>query len=135
MKPFVMTSSMQNMRGVFYPTGYLFVMLPTQEDAARLAQALRGDGGCDEDDLMLLKPETILGEISHSVRSDGNVFPSVGSEAATVRRYDELARQGHCALMIHAPSALQTERVMEIVHRSPFSCAEKYRRLVIEDMD
>ena len=28
MKPFAMQSRMLTMRGVFYPTGYMFVMLP-----------------------------------------------------------------------------------------------------------
>ncbi len=132
MKPFVMTSSMQSMRGVFYPTGYLFVMLPALHDAQKLAHDLRASGYSD--DLMLLKPETILEEIGHSVREDGNVFPSVGSEAETVRHYCELARKGHFALMIHVPSEKETQKVMETVHKSPFSYAQKYRHLVIEEM-
>ena len=31
-------------------------------------------------------------------------------------------------------SQLEEERVMDVVHTLPFSLAEKYRRLVIEDM-
>lgn len=133
MKPFEMTSSMLTIRGVFYPTGYLFVMLPSIEDAEKLAKDLQ-TSGFNGDEPLLVKPESILGEIRHTVRDDGNIFPSVGTESATVLRYEELARQGHCAVMIHAPSEKDTRLVMDVVHRHPFSYAEKYRHLVIEDM-
>lgn len=133
MKPFAMTSSMLTIRGVFYPTGYLFIMLPSIDDAEKLDQDLRASG-YNGDEPMLVTPETILGEIRHTVRDDASPFPSVGTEGATVLHYEELARQGHCAVMIHAPSEKETQGVMEVVHRSPFSYAEKYHRLVIEDM-
>ena len=133
MKPFAMTSSMLTIRGVFYPTGYLFVMLPSIADAEKLDRDLLASG-FNGDEPMLVTPENILGEIRHTVRDDANPFPSAGTEGATVLRYEELARQGHCAVMIHAPSEKETQQVMDAVHKSPFSFAEKYRRLVIEDM-
>jgi len=133
MKPFELTSSMLTIRGVFYPTGYLFVMLPSIADAEKLDRDLLASG-FNGDEPLLVTPENILGEIRHTVRDDGNLFPSAGTEGATVLRYEELARQGHCAVMIHAPSEKETQQVMDVVHKSPFSFAEKYRRLVIEDM-
>jgi hypothetical protein len=36
--------------------------------------------------------------------------------------------------MVHAPDADDTEAVMRVVRQAPFSFAEKYRRLVIEDL-
>ena len=38
MKPFELQSRMLTMRGVFYPTGYIFVMLPHAEDLLTLAR-------------------------------------------------------------------------------------------------
>jgi hypothetical protein len=133
MKSFAMQSRMLTMRGVFYPTGYVFVMLPQLEHAEKLDHDLRAAGYNDEE-IMLATPEQILDEIGRTVRHDDNPLPSVGTEAATVHQYEQLALKGHCAVMIHAPSAEETQRVMDVVHTLPFSLAEKYRRLVIEDM-
>ena len=133
MKPFSLESSMLTMRGVFYPTGYLFVMLPKLEDAETLDRDLRASG-YNGREVMLLKPETILGQIRKTVRDDANPLPSVGSEGTTVREYERLAQQGHCAVLIHAPSEKETQHVMGVVRGVPFSYAQKYRQLVIEDM-
>lgn len=133
MKPFSLESSMLTLRGVFYPTGYLFVMLPTLEDAEKLDHDLRASGYSGREP-MLLTSATILEQISKTVRNTDSPLPSVGTEAATVHKYEEFARQGHCAVMIHAPSEKETQQVMDVVHRLPFSYAEKYRHLVIEDM-
>lgn len=133
MKPFSMESRMLTLRGVFYPTGYLFVMLPKLEDAEKLDHDLR-DGGYHNHDVMLLESETILGQIGKTVRETDSPLPSIGTEAATVHQYEGLALKGHCAVMIHAPSESDTQRVMDVVHTLPFSYAQKYRHLVIEDM-
>ena len=50
-------------------------------------------------------------------------------------KYRALALEGHCALMIRAGSAEHTEEVMAVVRTVAFSIAEKYRFLVIEDLD
>ena len=43
MKPFEVTSGMTNMRGVFYPTGHMVLMFPT-EPHARHACSMGGSG-------------------------------------------------------------------------------------------
>ncbi|MCJ0763684.1 RNA-binding protein [Variovorax terrae] len=134
MKPFALETRMLTLRGVFYPIGYLFVMLTNFEDAEKIDHDLRA-GGYGEHDIMLLEPEAILGKIGSTIRHDDpNLLPSLGTEAATVREYEERALQGHYALMIHAPSDEETRRVMDVVHTVPFSYAQRYRRLVIEDI-
>ena len=61
-------------------------------------------------------------------------MPSAGTEADTVRRFAELASEGHHALMIHAPSAKQTEHVMDVLKDANISYGQKYRHFVIEDL-
>jgi len=133
MKPFSLESSMMTMFGVFYPTGYLFVMVPQLADAEALDRNLRASGYIDHE-AMLLTPEIILGKIGQTVRDDTGLLPSVGSEGDTVLEYERLAREGHHAVLIHAPSEEDTQHVMEAVRTVPFSYAQKYRTLIIEDM-
>ena len=61
-------------------------------------------------------------------------LPSAGTEGDTVRRFAELASQGHHALFIRAPSAHESDRVMEVLKDAHISWGQKYRKLVIEDL-
>jgi hypothetical protein len=40
MKPFELDAHMLTLAGVFYPTGYIFVMFPTEKDARDAEHAL-----------------------------------------------------------------------------------------------
>ena len=134
MKDFALASRMLTMRGEFYPTGFLFVMFPTLDDASKVERALlaRNIGG---DDVMLLTSKVILEQIVPTATYHGDTVPSVGTESATVMKYRTLALVGHCALMIRAGSTEHSEQVMEVVRTVGFSIAEKYRFLVIEDLE
>lgn len=131
MKPFMLDSRMLTLGGVFYPTGYVFAMFPKLEDADKVDAALQS-AGFNSDDIMLLQPEAILNEVSTTVTPKAGILPSIGSEAATVRQYTELARQGHCALLIPMPPPETAERFMDAMHQAPFSMAEKYHFLAME---
>jgi hypothetical protein len=134
MKPFALQSRMLTMRGVFYPTGYLFVMLPRLEDAERLDQEL-ATSGYRGHDVMLVPPATILQQIGATVSHDMDTLPSIGTEAATVHEYERRARQGECAVMIHAPTRHDSDMVMDVVNTLPYSSATRYRPLVIEELN
>lgn len=135
MKEFALQSRMLTMRGVFYPTGYLFVTLPSLQDAERLDHELESSGYRGHE-VMLVPPATILQQIGKTISHDAdNNLPSVGTEAATVLGYERRARQGECAVMIHAPTRKDSDAVMDIVHTLPFSSATRYRPLVIEDLN
>ena len=133
MKSFVLEPDMLTMSGVFYPKGYVFLMFPTRDGASQAAQTL-ADNGIAGDTVSLVSPETIQETIARTVGNADMPLPSAGTEADTVRRYAELASQGHHALMIHAPKAEESDRVMELLKGSEISYAQKYRMLVIEDL-
>lgn len=133
MKAFELEPDMLTLAGVFYPTGYVFAMFPTEDDARRVGDAVQA-AKLSEKPVMLLSPQIILEQVVRTVGSADIPLPSAGTEAATVRQYAALAGQGHWAIMVHAPDADMTEAVMEQVRQAPFSFAEKYRRLVIEDL-
>lgn len=131
MKNFELTPKMLSLGGVFYPTGYAFIMFPDVKDATQVAHELEADN----DGIMLLTPATILEQIGQADDQSDVALPSVGTEGATVRKYVDLAREGHHALMIPVPSREATERIMAVVRQVPFSYAQKYHMLVIEDLE
>lgn len=133
MKRFALEHSMLTMRGVFYPTGYMFIMFPTKKDAYDAEHALEHSGYTGES-ISLLTPEDIQQNIARTVGSADVPLPSAGTEADTVRHFAELASKGHHAMMIHAPSAAETEHIMNVLKNFPISYGQKYRHLVIEDL-
>ncbi|MBG9387208.1 RNA-binding protein [Caenimonas aquaedulcis] len=133
MKPFQLEPGMLTMRGVFYPTGYMFLMFPTEQDA-RDAERLLEENGYTDEAISLLTPEMIQEHIARTVGSADIPMPSAGTEADTVRQFSEYASQGHHALMIHAPKASESERVMDVLKDANISYGQKYRQLVIEDL-
>lgn len=133
MKHFQLDSSMTNMRGQFYPTGYMVLMFPSRDDADRAARLLQ-DGGLSAEALALMTPDVVREQLARTIGSQGIPLPSAGTEADTVRRIVEFANQGHHGLMVHAPHAEDSDRVMELLRDVPMSYGQKYRRLVIEDV-
>ncbi|MFI4927270.1 MAG: RNA-binding protein [Burkholderiales bacterium] len=134
MKTFSIGAGMTNMRGVFYPTGHMVLMFPTERDTRRACELLRADGVSD-DDLCIAQPEEFERQISDAIdESEDLLLPSVGTEVDTARRFRHLAHQGHLALIVHASSATTSEHVLQVLHELPISYGQRYRRLVIEDL-
>ncbi|WP_141511507.1 RNA-binding protein [Ramlibacter sp. WS9] len=133
MKPFALEPNMLTMRGVFYPTGYMFLMFPTEQDARNAEHALEEDGYSGES-ISLLTSQDIQEKVARTVGNADIPLPSAGTEADTVRHFAQLASQGHCALMIHAPTGKETGHIMEVLKDAPISYGQKYRHLVIEDL-
>jgi hypothetical protein len=133
MQRFELAPEMLTMAGVFYPTGYLFAMFPSEEHVQKVAQALPASEHPDKP-TMVLTPSTVLEKVVRTVGSADIPLPSVGTEGSTIRTFADLASNGHHALMVYAPSADDTEEVMKAVRTAPFACAIKYRKLVIEEM-
>ena len=72
--------------------------------------------------MMLLNPQAVLRDIGKLENEELEVtLPSIGTEAATVVKYINLAKQGH-----HA--------VMRAVRKVPFSYAQRCHLLAIEDL-
>ncbi|MDB5899178.1 MAG: hypothetical protein JWP22_451 [Ramlibacter sp.] len=132
MKPFRLESSMKTIRGVFYPTGWMVLMFPGEQEA-RDAGRLLADSGLTDDAVMLLTPEDFRRDIVGAT-GDDDLLPSAGTEGDTVRRFSECARQGNYGLMVHAPSHDESERVMETLKDATITYGQKYRMLVIEDI-
>src|SRR6478735_4491953 len=114
MKPFALEPNMLTMRGVFYPTGHMFLMFPSEQDARNAERLLEEDGFTGET-ISLLTPQDIQEKLARTVGSADMPLPSAGTEADTVRQFAELASQGHHALLIHAPKADESTHIMEVL--------------------
>lgn len=132
MQKFELITRMLTLGGAFYPSGYIFAMFPREEDAQHVISQLPNE--TPENPTLLLSAQTVLDKLLHTTVSADMPLPSVGAEASSVREFVELAQQGHCALMVYASKAKASEAVMDIIRTVPFSCAKKYRVLVIEDL-
>ena len=134
MTHFELKPDMLTMSGTFYPTGYAFIMFPNAAEAERVAFEIDKTpvpGGS----LMFLNAATVLRDIG-KVEGDSDIaLPSVGTEGATVRKYVDLARKGHCALMIKVDSDEETECIMQSARSAPFSYGQRYHLLAIEDLE
>jgi hypothetical protein len=133
MKHFELERGMLTLRGVFYPTGHIFVMYPTEQEARDAEKALER-AGFDGGDISLLTPQEVLEKVAKTAGHPEEHLPSPGTEAATVQQYAGLARAGHWALLIHAPKPEQSARAVDVLKDSHASIAERYRQLVIEDI-
>jgi hypothetical protein len=134
MKPFSMEPGMTNMRGVFYPTGHMVLMLPTLQDARRACQLLTQDG-LSEDDICIARPEEFERLVHGCADEDDDLLlPSLGTEAETAQHFLHLAHKGHHALIVHARAALSSSHVLEVLKEIDISYGQRYRYLVIEDL-
>jgi hypothetical protein len=86
------------------------------------------------DEVYLLPAQTVLAEITPTAKTSDNPLPSAGTDAATVRAYTKLARDGHTGLLVRTRDGAAAERLMELVRTVPYSIAQRYRTLVIEDL-
>ena len=132
MRSFHLEPGMKNMGGVFYPTGWMVLMFPGEQQAREAGRRLASHGFADEA-LMLVTPEDVRRELLETA-GDDEILPSAGTEGDTVRRFAELAAQGHYGLMVHAPHQKDSDRVMALLEGAPISYGQKYRMLVIEDV-
>lgn len=132
MRPFHLESSMKTMRGVFYPTGWMVLMFPGEQQARDAAKKLE-DSGIAESDVLLLTPDDIRRDLMDA-KGDENILPSAGTEGDTVRKFAEYASRGHYGLMVHAPKQENSDHVLELLRGAGMSYGQKYRSLVIEDI-
>ena len=134
MKHFELDSHMVTVRGVFYPTGHVLMMLPDQGAAQQAAESIK-KSGTPEHQISLLPPEIVLGPIARTIGESDMPLPSPGFEGEMVRHLISRARQGEWGVLVNAPDSACSDRVMEAVKGLPVSMAERYRRLVIEDLE
>ena len=120
--------------GAFKPVGHVVVAMPDDDRAAAAVRALRAAGfeaadileytAAEEDDEM----DRMLADAT------ANGVAGFGYEVSLMRRYQELAKEGASWLIVFAPDDEKASRVADVARTHGAFMAEKYHRLVIEDL-
>lgn len=134
MKHFSIAAHTSAIRGVFYPTGHMVLMFPTEQDARHACKLLRSDG-VSEEDLCLASPQEFERQIQGLINPDRDMLlPSVGTEGETAEHFRQLAHDGHYALIVHAGANITSDHVVELLKDTHISFGQRYRYFVIEDL-
>jgi hypothetical protein len=118
--------------GTFKPIGHVVVAMPDDERAARAVRDLRAAGFAEGDILEYSAAEE--DDEMDRMLSKASDFAGFGYEVALMRKYQALAREGASWLIVFAPEDSQHQRVADVVRGHGALMAEKYHRLVIEDL-
>jgi hypothetical protein len=118
--------------GAFKPVGHVVVAMPDDARAARAVQALLAQG-FERDDILEYTAAEENDEMDRMLQYTSD-FAGFGYEVTLMRRYKELAGQGASWLIVFAPEDDQAERVAAAAREHGALLAEKYHRLVIEDL-
>lgn len=118
--------------GTFKPIGHIVVALP---DDAHAEAAMRGllSGGFEAEDVLQFGAAE-EGDRMDRMLEHVSSFAGFGYEVTLMRRYQKLAREGCSWLVIYAPDESSATRAAAIVKQHGALLAEKYHRLVVEDL-
>jgi hypothetical protein len=118
--------------GAFKPVGHVVVALPDDLAAAQAVRALR-NAGFEAEDILQYTAAEENDEMDRMLRHASD-FSGSGYEVSLMRRYKQLAEQGASWLIVYAPDDERAARVADTVKAQGALMAEKYHRLVIEDL-
>ena len=120
--------------GTFKPVGHVVVAMPDDDRAAAAARALRAAGFEAEDILEYTAAEEDDEMDRMLADATANGVAGFGYEVSLMRRYQELAKEGASWLIVFAPDDDKASRVADVARAHGALMAEKYHRLVIEDL-
>ena len=118
--------------GAFKPVGHVVVAMPDDERAAAAVKALRASGFEAEDILEYTAAEE--DDEMDRMLQHASDMAGFGYEVSLMRRFQQLAREGASWLIVFAPDDERGVRVAAAVKPHGALMAEKYHRLVIEDL-
>jgi hypothetical protein len=118
--------------GVFKPVGYIVASFRTEDDLSRASHQLQ-DAGFGPDEQVRYSADEMVHQANADIEQAG-MLASVGQELNLVKAHRELAEQGQCFLIVHAPTEKQTQRVADVMRATGATRAQKYGRLMIEEL-
>lgn len=118
--------------GVFKPVGHVIVALSTAADAQGARTALLADG-FEADGITAYSPDEMKRQADIDIEQAG-VLAGIGQELNLVKAHRELAAKGYSFLVVKAPDDDKAQKVADIGRRFHATRAQKYGRLMIEEL-
>jgi hypothetical protein len=118
--------------GTFKPVGHVVVAMPGDAQADAAVRELRTAGFAAEDILEYSAAEEE--NAMNRMLQHASDLAGFGYELSLMRRYQELAHNGACWLIVFAPEDEQAYKAADAVKKHGALIAEKYHRLAVEDL-
>src|ERR1700760_4659391 len=125
-------SNSQTAYGVFKPVGHVLASFPSERDARAAIDDLV-DAGFARDAVAYYPPEEVLERAERDIQNSG-VLASIGQELNLVKQQRDLAGEGHPFVSVLAPEDDAARRAADIVARYNADRAQKFGRLIIEEL-
>jgi hypothetical protein len=118
--------------GLFYPVAHIVVGLSSQEDAARVHQALLAKG-LYQNECVLVSAAVMMEAAAEELKAEGAIA-ALGSTGQIREKQLQLAREGCHFLMVKVSAEEDKALLLKELVQVPVRYAVHYRRLVIEDL-
>lgn len=118
--------------GAFKPIGHVVVAMPDDTRAGAAVRSLL-EQGFERDDILEYTAAEENDEMDRMLQHASD-FAGFGYELTLMRKYKSLAERGASWLIVFAPEDEAAARVALAVRDHGALLAEKYHRLVIEDL-
>jgi hypothetical protein len=118
--------------GALKPTGHVLLALKARSQKEVLETALLEAGWAD-DAIAEFSPRETVAELTAMV-DKASGLAGFGSELTLMRRYLQLARVGHCWLLVRVDNDEQALRIGQLARLYGASAAVHYRTFTIEDL-
>ena len=123
-------SNSQTAYGVFKPVGHVLASFPTERDARSAVEALKQAGFPN----VAFYPASEVRERAERDIANAGVLASIGQELNLVKQQRDLAEEGHPFVSVLAPEEEAARRAADIVARYNADRAQKFGRLIIEEL-
>ncbi len=123
-------SNSQTAYGVFKPVGHVLASFPTERDARSAVEALKTAGFPN---VAFYPAAEVLERAERDIRNSG-VLANIGQELNLVKQQRDLAEQGHPFVSVLAPQDEAARRAADIISRYNADRAQKFGRLIIEEL-
>ncbi len=120
----------QTAYGVFKPVGHVLASFPSEREARSAVDALKRAGFPN---VVFYPAAEVLERAERDIRNSG-VLANIGQELNLVKQQRDLAEQGHPFVSVLAPADDAARRAADIVAGYNADRAQKFGRLVIEEL-
>jgi hypothetical protein len=123
-------SNSQTAYGVFKPVGHVLASFPNERDARSAVAALKEAGFAN---VAFYPAQEVLERTERDIANSG-VLANIGQELNLVKQQRALAEEGHPFVSVLAEKDDEARRAGDIVARYNADRAQKFGRLIIEEL-